>query len=49
MFDIRELQERVIFEAVRNSSDLETAEEIIYGHDGSALGKIDNVSAGKQI
>lgn len=36
MFDIRELQERVIFEAVRNSSDLETAEEIIYGHDGSA-------------
>jgi hypothetical protein len=36
MFDAREIQEQVIFEAARNKSDTETAKEIIYGHDGSA-------------
>lgn len=36
MFDVRKIQEQVIFEAVRNNSDMETATEIIYGQDGSA-------------
>lgn len=36
MFDVRKIQEQVIFEAVRNRSDTETAKEIIYGHDGLA-------------
>ncbi len=36
MFDIRKIQEQVIFEAVKDRSDTETAKEIVYGHDGSA-------------
>lgn len=36
MFDARKIQEQVIFEAVRNKSDTETAKEIIDGRDGSA-------------
>ena len=36
MFDIRKIQEQVIFEAVRNRSDAETAKRIICGQDGEA-------------
>jgi predicted hydrocarbon binding protein len=34
MFDIRKIQEQVIFKAVKEKSDAETAKEIIYGCDG---------------
>jgi predicted hydrocarbon binding protein len=37
MFDVRKMQEQVLLEAVRNSSDMDTAKEIVYGHDGSAI------------
>lgn len=40
MFDIRKIQEEVIFEAVKNYSDTETAKEIVYGVGESA--KIDD-------
>ena len=33
MFNIRKIQEKVIYEAVRNHSDAETAGEIVYGKD----------------
>lgn len=36
MFDIRKAQERVLFDAISNRSDLKTAEEIVYGYDGLA-------------
>lgn len=36
MFDARKIQEQVIYEVVRNMSDTETAEEIIYGRNRSA-------------
>lgn len=36
MFDIRKIQEQVIFEAVKQKSDIETAHEIVYGPKGSA-------------
>lgn len=36
MFDIRKIQEQVIYEAVRSKSDDETAKEIVYGNDGLA-------------
>ncbi len=39
MFDIRKIQEQVIFEAVRNQSDAETAGEIVYGKDETAKGE----------
>jgi predicted hydrocarbon binding protein len=37
MFDIRKVQEQVIYEAVKNISDDETAKEIVYGKDESAI------------
>jgi len=36
MFDIRKIQEQVIYEAVKSKSDDETAKEIVYGNDGLA-------------
>ncbi len=36
MFDIRKVQEQVIFEAIQRRSDSETAKEIVYGCDGLA-------------
>ncbi|MDP4133241.1 MAG: DUF6144 family protein [Bacillota bacterium] len=36
MFDIRKIQEQVIFEAVKNKSNTKMAEEIVYGCDGLA-------------
>lgn len=36
MYNARKIQEQVIFEAVRNKSDIQTANEIIVGPDGSA-------------
>lgn len=36
MFDVRKIQEQVIFEAIRKGSNTETAKEIIYGCDGLA-------------
>lgn len=39
MFNIRKIQEQVIFEAVRQQSDADTASEIVYGKDGTAKGK----------
>lgn len=36
MFDIRKIQEQVIYEAVKNKSDAETAKEIVYGKDALA-------------
>ena len=39
MFDIRKIQEQVIFEAVRKQSDSETAGEIVYGKDETAKGE----------
>ncbi len=41
MSDIRKIQEQVIFEAVRNQSDDETASEIVYGKDDMAKGEAD--------
>jgi len=37
MFDIRKLQEQIIFDAVKNHSDSDTAKEIVYGIDPSAV------------
>lgn len=37
MFDIRKLQEQIIFDAVKNHSDPETAKEIVYGIHQSAV------------
>lgn len=36
MFDIRKVQENIIYEAVKNESDAETAKEIVYGSDEAA-------------
>lgn len=36
MFDIRKVQEDVIYEAIKNKSDAKTAKEIVYGNDESA-------------
>jgi len=36
MFDIRTIQEQVLFEAVQSKSDAKTAGEILYGPDGAA-------------
>lgn len=36
MFDIRKVQEQVIYSAVKNASDEEKAKEIVYGKDGIA-------------
>jgi hypothetical protein len=36
MFDIRKIQEQVIYEAVKNACNDETAKEIVYGEDMSA-------------
>ncbi len=36
MFDIRKIQEQVIFNAVKNKSDDETAKEIVYGREDLA-------------
>jgi hypothetical protein len=41
MFDIRKIQEKVIFEAVKNKSDNKTAKEIVYGCDGLAKNEND--------
>ncbi|MBN7773555.1 DUF6144 family protein [Clostridium aminobutyricum] len=43
MFDIRKIQEQVIYEAVKRESDDETAKAIVYGNDGSAESQ-DNAS-----
>ena len=37
MFDIRKLQEQILFDAVKNHSDSDTAKEIVYGIDQSAV------------
>jgi hypothetical protein len=39
MFHAREIQEQVIFKAVKDKSDTETAQEIICGPNGSAKGE----------
>jgi hypothetical protein len=36
MFDIRKIQEQVIFDAVKNASNEEIAEQIVFGNDNSA-------------
>lgn len=36
MFDIRKIQEQVIYEAVKSASDAETAKVVVYGEDESA-------------
>lgn len=36
MFDIRKIQEQVIYGAVKSKSDAETANKIVYGNDGLA-------------
>lgn len=36
MFDIRKIQEHVIYEAVKNYRDADTAKEIVFGCDGSS-------------
>ena len=36
MFDVRKIQEQVIYEAVKSKSDVETAKEIVYGENGLA-------------
>jgi predicted hydrocarbon binding protein len=41
MFDIRGIQEQIIFESVRKQSDEKMANEIVYGHDGLAKGETD--------
>lgn len=43
MFDIRKIQEQVIYEAVKNKSDSDTAKEIVYGNEES-VGYEDNAS-----
>lgn len=42
MFDIRKIQEQVIYGAVKNASNDETAKEIVYGKDETA--RIENNS-----
>ncbi len=37
MFDVRKMQEQVILGVVSNSSDMDTAKEIVYGRDGAAI------------
>lgn len=39
MFDIRKIQEKAIFEAVKNESNEEIAKEIVYGKNGSCGGE----------
>ncbi|EHQ89785.1 DUF6144 family protein [Desulfosporosinus youngiae] len=39
MFDVRKIQEQIIFEAVRKQSEAGTAAEIVYGKDGTAKGE----------
>ncbi len=41
MFNMRKMQEQVIFEAIRNQNDVKTASEIVYGKDESAKGEAD--------
>lgn len=41
MFDIRKVQERAIFEAVKSKSDMETANEIVYGKEEGAKSEND--------
>jgi predicted hydrocarbon binding protein len=41
MFDIRKLQEQTIFEAVKRTSDAETAAEIVYGQNDTARSEDD--------
>lgn len=36
MFNVRKIQEQVLFNAIKNKSNTETAKEIVYGCDGSA-------------
>lgn len=36
MFDIRKIQEQVIYDAVKNNSDEKTAREIVHGENGAA-------------
>jgi hypothetical protein len=36
MFDVRKIQEQVIYEAVQSKSDAATAKEIVYGNNGFA-------------
>ena len=43
MFDIRKVQEQVIFNAVKSASDDETAAKIVYGENGAAASE-DNAS-----
>lgn len=43
MFDIRKIQEQVIYEAVKDKKDAQTAEQIVYGNDGMARSE-DNAS-----
>ncbi len=47
MFDIRKIQEQVIYEAVKEKSDDQTAKEIVYGNDALPANK-DNASWVKQ-
>lgn len=37
MFDVRKIQEQVIYEAVQKRSNANTAKEIVYGKDGLAI------------
>jgi len=41
MFDIRKIQEHIIFEAVKGESNEETAKEIVYGLEGNAKNESD--------
>lgn len=41
MFDIRKIQEQVIYEAVKNNSDADIAGEIVYGEDALAKNEDD--------
>lgn len=41
MFDIRKIQEQVIYEAVKNKSDADTAREIVYGNGALAKNEDD--------
>lgn len=42
MYDIRKVQEQAIYQAVKAQSNLKTAEEIVYGHDGTARNEKDS-------
>ena len=46
MFDIRKIQEEIIYEAVKRENDDETAKVVVYGDDGSAMSQ-DNASWAK--